>query len=107
MNAKMIAVLAVAVLTLRAGFTVPKARAKGIEMLKDKRWLINFLVIVAFIIYSIYETRNEEDERSKKTKEALKKAIIAFLIALLAELGLTIAPFWLIFVLAYYMDGWI
>ena len=103
----MIAVLAVAVLTLRAGFTVPKARTKGIEMVKDKRWLINFLVIVAFIIYSIYETRNEEDEHSKKTKEALKKAIIAFLIALLAELGLTIAPFWLIFVLAYYMDGWI
>ena len=63
MNTKMIAVLAVAVLTLRAGFTVPKARNKGIELLSSKRWMMNFLIIVAFIIYSIYETRNDRKER--------------------------------------------
>ena len=48
MNTKMIAVLAVAVLTLRAGFTVPKARSKGMELLSSKRWMMNLYKPVNF-----------------------------------------------------------
>ena len=68
----MIAVVAVAVLTLRAGFNSKKARNNAIELLSSKKWIMNALIVIGFIIYIIYETRNNDSEDSKKTKEALK-----------------------------------
>ena len=58
-------------------------------------------------MYIVYTIRNDNSDDSRRLKEALKKALLAFIIALFAEVGLTIAPFWLVFTLAYYMDGWI
>jgi len=107
MDTKMIPILIVALLTLRAGFLSKKSRNKFIELLGNGRWKVNILIVIGFIIYIVYETKNDESKDGRKVKEALKKAIVAFVIALLAELGLTIAPFWLVFVLVYYMDGWI
>ena len=40
-------------------------------------------------------------------KTSLKKALFGFAIAIFSELGLTIAPFWLIFTASYYLDDWI
>ena len=48
----------------------------------------------------------DEPETTRRIIESLKKGIIAFIIALLAELGLTITPFWLIFMISYYLEGW-
>ena len=107
METKLIALVTVAILTLRAGFQSKKARNNIIELLSEKRWIINVLLIIGFIAYIIYSTKGDDSDDAKKTQEALKKAIIAFIIALFAELGLTIAPFWWVFVLAYYMEGWI
>ena len=64
-------------------------------------------MIIAFILYITYNTQYDNSEESKKVKTALKKAILAFIIAIFAEMGLTIAPFWLVFVLSYYLEGWI
>ena len=107
MGTKLIALITVAILTLRAGFQSPKARENLMELLSKKKWVINLLLIIGFIAYIIYSTKDDDSEEAKKTQEALKKAIMAFIIALFAELGLTIAPFWWVFVLAYYMEGWI
>ena len=107
MEIKIIAILAVTIITLYAGFKSKKAQGAFRELISKKRWLINVLMIIGFIIYIYYETNNDDSKDSKKTKEALQKAIIAFIIGLLSELGLTIAPFWLVFVFAYYMEGWI
>ena len=107
MNVKLIALVATAILTLRAGFHSKKARNNIMELLSKKSWLVNLLLIIGFIVYIIYSTKDNDSDDAKKTQEALKKAIIAFIIALFAELGLTIAPFWWVFVLAYYMEGWI
>ena len=70
----------------------------------DNKFTINYRF---YYVYIMYSTADDDSEEAKKTQEALKKAIIAFIIALFAELGLTIAPFWWVFVLAYYMEGWI
>ena len=107
METKLIALITVAILTLRAGFQSHKARDNLMELLSKKKWVINLLLIIGFIVYIMYSTKDDDSEEAKKTQEALKKAIIAFIIALFAELGLTIAPFWWVFVLAYYMEGWI
>ena len=107
MEVKLIVLVATAILTLRAGFQSKKARNNIMELLSEKSWIINVLLIIGFIVYIIYSTKDDDSDDAKKTQEALKKAIIAFIIALFAELGLTIAPFWWVFVLAYYMEGWI
>ena len=80
---------------------------KSNKLLSKISLIINLLLIIGFIVYIIYSTKDDDSDDAKKTQEALKKAIIAFIIALFAELGLTIAPFWWVFVLAYYMEGWI
>ena len=41
------------------------------------------------------------------TRDSLKKALFGFMIAIFAELGLTISPFWIIFTTSYYLSGWI
>ena len=107
MEGRNIALIITVLLTLRAGFKSKKARNKLFELIENKRWLINFGVIIVFIGYIVYTVRNDNSDDSRKLKEALKKALLAFIIALFAEIGLTIAPFWLVFTLAYYMDGWI
>ena len=107
MEGRNIALITTVLLTLRAGFKSKKARNKLFELIDNKRWLINFGVIILFIGYIVYTIRNDNRDDSRRLKEALKKALLAFIIALFAEVGLTIAPFWLVFTLAYYMDGWI
>jgi len=107
MEGRNIALITTVLLTLRAGFKSKKARNKLFELIENKRWLINFGVIIVFIGYIVYTIRNDNSDDSRRLKEALKKALLAFIIALFAEIGLTIAPFWLVFTLAYYMDGWI
>jgi len=107
MEVRNIVLIATALLTLRAGFKSKKARSKLEELVTNKRWLINFIIIMVFVGYIVYVTKNDNSDDAEKTKEALKKALLAFMIALFAEFGLTIAPFWLVFTLAYYMEGWI
>ena len=101
------ALISIFLLTLRAIYKSKKATNSIKELISNKRWLVNFSMIIAFTIYIIYSTHYDESEESQKVKSALNKAILAFIIAIFAEMGLTIAPFWLVFVLSYYLEGWI
>ncbi len=42
-----------------------------------------------------------------KLQNATKKALLALLIAFFASIDLIIAPFWLIWVIAYYLEDWV
>tara|TARA_Y100001970_G_C14201055_1_gene841102 strand:- start:159 stop:476 length:318 start_codon:yes stop_codon:yes gene_type:complete len=101
------ALISIFLLTIRAIVKSKKATESIKELFTNKRWVINFSMIIAFIIYIFYVTYNNNSSESERLKTAIKKAIVALLIAVFAELGLTIAPFWLVFVLAYYLEGWI
>ena len=108
MDKNLIPILAVVLLTLRAGYKSNKTKTKFLEMFNDKKWVLDFVVVLGFIMFIVYTTKtNNDHEETMKLQDALKKAIVAFAIAILAELGLTITPFWLVFVLVYYMEGWI
>jgi hypothetical protein len=108
-----ISLIVLITLTLRATFKSETAINKLYKLFTDKRWVINFLILVAFSIYIYYETSNKKNKTNKeiedmiKTRASLKKAIFGFTIAIFAELGLTIAPFWLIFTASYYLNDWI
>ena len=104
MKKEYIALLITVILTLRTIALSTRAKNKIIELFSNKRWLINLLIIVAFISYILYETNGNDTEDSKRSQKALIKAIIAFIIAIYSEIGLTIAPFWTVFVIAYWLD---
>ena len=40
-------------------------------------------------------------------RESTKKALTAFIIAIFASIDLTIAPFWIIWVLSYSFENWV
>ena len=101
------ALISIFLLTLRAIYKSNKAVKTIKQLFSNKRWVINFITVLSFIVYIVYVTSNDNSEESQKLKTSLKKAILALLIAIFAELGLTIAPFWLVFVSAYYLEGWI
>lgn len=93
-------------LTISTGFSSKKARKSTIALITTPRWVINIIIIILFIFWTYHETKYDEPKTSRRIVESLKKAIIAFIIALFAELGLTITPFWLIFMISYYLEGW-
>ena len=70
------------------------------SLIFDTYWIINLFIIILFIIY-LYIYKKDQIE----IQTALKKAIIAFIIAIYAELGLSISPFWTIFIVAYYLSN--
>ena len=110
---KYIVLVSLITLTIRATFKSKVGRDKLYELFTNKRWVINFLILVAFSIYIYLETNNTKNKTKKEiedmisTRASLKKALFGFTIAIFAELGLTIAPFWLIFTASYYLHDWI
>ena len=67
-----------------------------------KRWLKHFAILVSFSVsmFLLYPRKSHE-------REATKKALTAFIIAIFASIDLTIAPFWIIWVLTYSFDNWV
>ena len=81
----------------------------AIKLFKNRTWVINFVIMVAFSAYLILD--KPKDSLSNKEYnlriEALKKAIFGFIIALMVHFRMTIAPFWIIFYIGYYLNGWV
>ena len=102
-----LSLLAVLIGTIRAGMSSERARGKAYELVTNRRWLMNIIYVVLFCVYIMHTTKYDTTKEAMQVKEALKKAIIALVIANLAELGLTITPFWLVFVVAFYLEGWV
>ena len=72
------------------------------EIFTGKRWLKHFAILVSFSasMFLFYPRKSHE-------REATKKALTAFIIAIFASIDLTIAPFWIIWVLTYSFDNWV
>ena len=48
----------------------------------------------------------KKSEERKRIISSYKKAVVAFSIAILSQVGMSIAPFWVVFTFAYFSDGW-
>ena len=77
-----------------------------IELFKNPYWLINTIIIAIFSFYVI-NIKEGKDEETIKMQEAVRKGILAFMIAIFAHLELTVAPFWIVYGLAYYAQGYV
>ena len=100
-------------LTIRAIIQLGKLK-NIIDFFKKPKTIGQLAMIVAWI-YLVYNYASKnKDSKDKKTlenveklKNASKKAILALLIAFFARIDLVIAPFWLIWIMAYYLEDWV
>ncbi len=78
-------------------------RRRLLDLFKKKIWLAGFLSIILWSTYVLANDRGKSDKKSIRRYKATKHAIVAFLIALFAYIELTIAPFWTIWIVTYYL----
>jgi CDP-diglyceride synthetase len=102
-----LSLIIVAIFSLNAAFKTGR-RAALIELFSDKHTFYNLIIMLGFIGYMVYLSHTKpEDEETRKIVDALKKAIVAFTIALFSKIDLIFAPFWFVWILAYYLDNWV
>lgn len=77
------------------------------ELLRDKYFTINVCFIILFCIYVINFSNENNNDRREVEIDAIKKAILAVIIATFAYLDMIIGSFWLVFIVAYYLKGFI
>lgn len=65
------------------------------------------IVVWCYLIYRFVKTHPKDKKHSAKLQEATKKAILALIIAFFARVNLVIAPFWLVWLIAYYLEDWV
>jgi amino acid permease len=65
------------------------------------------IVVWCYLIYRFVKTHPKDKKHSAKLQAATKKAILALLIAFFARVDLVIAPFWLVWLIAYYLEDWV
>jgi hypothetical protein len=76
------------------------------ELLRDKFFILNICTIILFCIYVI-NFSNENNKRREIEIDAIKKAILAIIIATFAYLDMIVGSFWLVYIIAYYLKGFI
>jgi hypothetical protein len=95
------------ILTIRAFFSLNKTKElRG--FFSNPKTIGNFVLIIVwcYMIYSfVGSTPNKK--QAEKLKNATKKAMIALLIAFFSKMDLVIAPFWLVWLVAYYLEDWV
>ena len=90
-----------------------KKREKLKHLLFSKVWIVNMIGIIIFILYELiiqpYFIKDNLINEEKKNRDDLKTAIVgglfAHLIAIMAELKMTIAPFWITFIAIYFYNS--
>ena len=85
------------------------SKIKIMRLLKRPIWLLATSMIVLWsIIILVYNGKtffiDINDEDLNKYQEATKKAILAFIIAVFAYIENTIPVYWLVWIIAFYLD---
>ena len=74
----------------------------ALKRIVTARWLSGMALVALFsIAVAIWHGKN------KDLVTSVKRGIMALIIAIMGEIGLTIAPFWTIFAVSYFMESWI
>jgi cytochrome bd-type quinol oxidase subunit 2 len=77
------------------------------ELSTNKAFLAQLVIIIGFCIFIFFQHDGPDNQfgtETDKVKQATKHALIAFIIGILGELGLKVSHFWLVFIVAYYLD---
>ena len=77
-------------------------KLRKLKAIVTKRWLMHMGIVILFSCAVVLSSAKDD-----ALKTAMKRGILALIIAILGEVGLTVAPFWVIFSVSYYMESWI
>ena len=79
------------------------------DFVKKPKAIIGFSIIIIWclLVYKYSKLKDEPKENIKRVITATKKAILALVIAFFARIDLVVAPFWLVWIITYYLEGWI
>ena len=103
MNVKNIlspAALSVAVIVTVKIIRDNEKKSRVLKLISSKSFMINLLMIIAFSYYGL--SLDDKDPDTKNLKESIRTSILGMIIAFMAFVDLTLAPFWILFVAAYY-----
>lgn len=103
-----ISIILFVTITLKAIINLNKLKEIK-DFLKNPKAIIQLIIIAlwVFLIQNHTSRQKKNDKASEKLKVATKRALIALLIAFFAKIDLVIAPFWLIWVIGFYLEEWI
>lgn len=73
-----------------------------IKLITNKLFMGSLVIIIAFSIYQLRQPSG--DDETERRKRATREAILGFVIAVLAYLDLKAAPFFIIWIVSYYLD---
>tara|TARA_B100000902_G_scaffold191635_1_gene183154 strand:- start:5 stop:373 length:369 start_codon:yes stop_codon:yes gene_type:complete len=73
-----------------------------IKLLTNKVFMVTLVVIIAFSTWQL--NSKDDDEETDRRKRATREAILGLIIAVLAYLDLKAAPFFIIWIVSYYLD---
>ena len=112
MNLEMFSVFLVTLLFTIISIYYTRANIKLNKLFNDKAWFINICVIIVFSAYIMHkepssDLKDKDSKDIEHQQDAIKKAVMSFIIGLFGSLDLTIGPFWVVFVVAYYLNGFI
>ena len=72
------------------------------KLLTNKVFMFTLVIIIAFSTWQLNAL--EDDEETERRKRATREAILGLIIAVLAYLDLKAAPFFIIWIVSYYLD---
>lgn len=96
-----IASIMFAIITIGFIVTHKERRNKVMSYLKNPIFVIHFIVITVFSIMTLSLDANNNE--IKRRQESVKHALAALIIAIMAALDMKLGPFWLVFIISYYL----
>ena len=97
--------------TLIIVLLIATREGKQKEIIKDFTNPKFLLIAIGITIFSIWifnqKRETPEPEKIKNLKEATRKALSALIIASLAHIDMIFAPFFVVFILDYFLSGWV
>lgn len=90
-----------ALITAGVIFFSPDKRKRLKQLFSQKLFLISLALIFGWSYLTV--NLPDDTEQHKKMREATKQAILGLIIAIMSYLELVIAPFWILWLVSYYL----
>ena len=84
-------------------FRDEEKRTLLMSLLRNKQFMITLLGIIAFSTWQL-NAKDDDNPETDRRKRATREAILGLIIAILAYLDLKAAPFFIIWIVSYYLD---
>tara|TARA_B100001093_G_scaffold75368_1_gene66169 strand:+ start:410 stop:781 length:372 start_codon:yes stop_codon:yes gene_type:complete len=84
-------------------FRDEEKRTLLMSLINNKQFMITLLGIIAFSTWQL-NAKDEDNPETDRRKRATREAILGLIIAILAYLDLKAAPFFIIWIVSYYLD---